>query len=57
MGCNVEIRGGQIKQTHVKLKAKLWKTIFDGGKGMKRISYSTIIIIRNCTNYSAMKQS
>lgn len=57
MGCNVEIRGGQIKQTHVKLKAKLWKTIFDGGKGMKRISYSTIIIIRNCINYSAMKQS
>lgn len=52
MGCNVEIRR---TKKHVKLKTKCenLKTIFDGEKNvMKRISYSTIIIIRNCINYS-----
>lgn len=43
-GCNVEIRR---TKKHVKLKTKC-----ENLNGMKRISYSTIIIIRNCINYS-----
>lgn len=56
MGCNVEVKKRTNKTNTCKTKSKMWKTIFDGRKEkeMKRISYSTIIIIRNCINYSEM---
>lgn len=51
--------GDMCVKTFVKANSKnvqnLWAFLVDkieeAGKGMKRITYSTIIIIRNCINY------